>query len=1437
LTLDEPPEPADVSEELVVYGHLIAAVLSVLTFCLASREGFTPLNSRTLVSSSSLPITQEYKSLAERNGKEEILPSRPVADPDLVTPLVLELEAYMTSAGTLVVIPHSEKQRAIQRVGTGGLTPASLQNREVFIAPWGEWGRLVPPSEIETDNPLRKRAEEKWKESVISYLKDKGIISAIPTDDHKKCVLQEAIEQGEWLNVEIWLRPLTDLSMGDLHRILWPEALLFLRSSEGDKRAALPIKENPDFWKMVFDDPEYVQLAWGKLASLVTTLDIADDSKKTAELDAGAEWWNVPSAVQWSLQWYKGREERAKKIKEHVEEKQRRELAEIRNREERALMADKGKGKFGAEAKQGPVYPTPPDGAASILNGGPASTSSTGATDVSTAFNAGSTGMDLDWPSEPTANNNDHMIPRRETDLFGDTEMDLLMKVTEDDFDFFDNEPDFGEVEVGSGGMDLDVGGLSGGLMDIGSGNSDLRMGTPPPVQNSVFTAPSTQKPERNKKRSRMVAPPELKEIPPMPENQVRTPPLSPHRAIGLLVPGYQPPSTNGINFTPPASGGGFKKPSITLTRTQKPPPPRRRSSMYSPIMFTESVDIVDQKYALGGRFFLSEPPHLGDEQSGKDVTKINRPQNLKRKRRTGAPSSVLTASTTPAIGDTPDDYDDDTSSSEWESEESDVDDSTEDEAYHTSPGQKAPMQQLGFLGWGKKRKYPSESGAMDIDTPEGFPQRRDVAIGVDGEVDIIPELAPPPWQRMQPEPVDESLVGAFEDISLTSEALALTSLADTEFQEVATVLAGQVTGWAHASWSGKNETSGDDEEDEETNLIRRRSGRDQTLVEDAVKALFKEGAVVRCNLGTYAAIADSIQEPPPIPPPPPLGHLLGGRGPQALKPNLSQRRNKPTDDITGKNEDVFMVPPPHIRLQRGDNVLEMLAPALYFWETFSLAPISGGKNVISFCFYPGSSAMMEGADLLLERVSSSYEAGRFGVHVRGSIDGIVENGLIGVDIPPNEPKNYENGMKALYGAIESFGSVLAHGVADEGMNCVIYVVNPFSHPAALVDICTSFVRMQRVYEASIATLPEAKPNHLALQIVPASFVAHKLGGVMRVGVVHRLAVEVYTRCIPTDPGIDYAEAKRAASPPIQLARPIPEKIEFRLTTEPSPALLKENQLLHIAYSQSLDERWVSVAWSDNTGSVQKTAIINLGRRNCGVLRAFDEVLTEIWDTTVELIKYPAVRWRLAITKVCATTMPQDEIDKWKSLVKTHERVSATYLLSADLNCPVRIQELLLPEMKMDGFWPQTGFYSTPPVVNTPTPGATGPGSIVSPDASAATPGGPDALPELDPEAELLDARDESWGVVLAHTFPVRGEVETSRRSARPTGLLVRREDAWKVVVMVHVVEGGGKEVVREVLRTWRGLGVLGGFVGGRPGVPWMLSWCQRVEEVVARVM
>jgi hypothetical protein len=1449
LTSDGPDEmdqeTDEVPEGLIMYRKMLTAVLLVVSFCLCSRDGFTPLSTKTLVSPYSLPATLEFKSESERKGEEEILPSFPVTAPEIVAPLILELEIFITSLGTLIIIPHSEKQPAIRRISTYRINLTHLMRREVFLAPWGEWGRLLPPDE--KFDPNQNKADDKWKEHVLSYLKDRGVISTTPLAGPSKSVLQETIEKGKWLYVEIWVRSLMNPSMGDLHRILWPESLIFLQAEEGDKRLALPMKNKGDvsFWRQLFDDPEYYQLAWGKLSLLLATQDREDGTGENAEYDLGSEWWDVESAVKWGQEWLKGREERAQKINENTEVRKKRDLAESWDDKEMPKVVDKGKGRMGQDNKtSGGVYPTPPDVA--VVAASLASTSSIGAAEMSSVFPAGmGSVVETHWAGTRGASGSiSHPNIGPEAELFGEEmdDMDTLMKVTDDDFDFFDgpgfeNKTDDKRVV---GGMDIDEDADPMDIQDVQTidmepGMTDVQMEIPliltetPSNVATHLLQPPTANSSEDKQQPTETMPTDAPDIPTETENQVRTPPLSPHRAIKLLVPGYSTALVNGASFTPPASG---KTPSAASTVIGPTPTglSKRRTSMYSPIMFTETVELADRKYAPGGRFFIPERTE-NEECKGEDATKPNQSLGLKRKRK-GVPSRLTVFPTTQKPGGAEVD-DTAQSGNEWEdsSEESDADDMTEtDESkYHTSPD-RASVQQLGFLNWtGRKRKWLKDDSDIDIDSPS-VSQQHDVSIGADSEVEVMPEIMPEPWKNMQPDEMQESLVGIFEDLRLRNQALTIATLGETEFNNVAITLSHQVAGWMHTSWSRNHESIGEDGDDSGTILIQRRCGQDRAIVEDTVKSLFKEAAVVRCNLETYAAIADSIPEPPPLPPPPPLGHF--SRNTQTLKPNVSQRRNKDGGDSIAKRWDIFHIPPPHVVVQRGDNILEMLPPALHFWETFSLAPISGGKNVISCCIHPASGALEEGADFLLDRISSSYEAGRFGVHVRAQIDGVVKNGLVPVNIPKDSPRSYEIGTKAILSRIESFGSVLAHGVADEGMNIVVYVINPFEHPSALVDICTAFVRMQIVYEASISTIPHAKPNHLALQIVPSKFVAHKLGCVLRIGIVHRLAVEVYSRCIQTDTDISYADAQcaPAPAPAIQLAKSIPKNIEFRLTPDPSPALLKENQLLHVAYSQSIDERWVAVAWSDNTGSLQKTAVVNLGRRNTNILKPFSDIMKEIWDITTDLIKYPAVKWRLCFTKI--GPMPEDEVTAWRAMVRTHDRITAAYLISADISTPYRLTELL-PELKMENFSTQANI-NTSPAANTPTPGP--PSSVLSPDTTASTPGASDSNTELDSDAELVDVSDDSWGVILAHSLPRTNDLADGTRG-RVSGLLLRRsggEDGggWKVVVRMSVLDGGGKDLVKEIIEIWRGLGIIGTFQGGRPGIPWMLGWCHDVLKI-----
>ncbi|CUS12969.1 unnamed protein product [Tuber aestivum] len=1165
LTDDPLEEPKE--DRLLPYKQFLAAVLSSISFNLSLHSGYTSLNIRTLVSPSSLvPRVTELKE-----DKEDLLPSSPITLPGLLRPSVLALEAYLTTSGTLLVTPHTHVQAALRRVSSSLSSP--LDKRDVFIAPWGEWGRLV------SEEGLKIGArEERWKTSVREYLQDCGILSAPNRQWGEKSVLEEAIDEGRWRRVEIWV-PIKDHpseGMGMLVNILWPDALLFLRTSESDTNGLRSEGEGEDcdaFWGKVFDAPEYARFASGRLSR-----SLAVGLKGKREL--GTEWWDIPSAVDWAEEWMEGKEDREKVVMARREEKRLRQEQERIKREAEAEKEQqskasepvldvkeeanvKGKLKVLDEAKKdglvaggnAGVYPTPPDGGQqqqqqqqppqqlpgpSVNPGSGAPNTTSNATSTTVA-----TDMDLDWigvmPDAvpgPVRKQSDATGGvalaggTGEADLFGgDMDEDMFGEgVTEDDFAFFDNNP--GQLEgFGGGGSagDVDMG------LDVdfgGGGTVDLAMESPEvAMKEDILTLVNTpgmpiQRIDQSAEESRPAEPSASDKT----EPHIQTPPLSPRGAFRLLVPDYASnPTRSSQHLTPPTTVSAMKTPQKNggyAPLSGGVSEAKRRMSLYSPITFTTKVEMADRKYAPGGRFFLPESTKEKEQkelEKEQNITTIG----LKRKRAGSMfmRSMVVEEAPVPEVAEVVlgdedavmDDSDGAVGEREDESEfysgdetssESDADDETDEEeeepgggAYYTSP---VAMAYGGSIARRKrKRAYEDEDQEMELAPPISDSTKRDVAVGADGEVEVPGEMAPPPWEVMIPDTTESNLVGIFSNISLETEAISLAGLGDNEFAAVSRLVRDQIVYGTTKPLGDLMEVSGVEttveDDDEEWCAIRQRRGKDEGVVEDAVKSLFGKTGVARCTLETYVAIADAVIEPPPL-----LGRAAAMRPiPQPRRGGIaSALAKRPEVEV---NTAVFKLPPPHVHIHRAESALEILPPALHFWETFGFGPCSGAKNVIAFCLHPDSRSMEEAADAFLERVSGAYESGRYGVHVRAKLDEVVENGGYGVQ---------GRDIKAVIEAMEDFGSVLA-SVADEGCNIVVYVVNPFEHPSALVDICVGFSKMKKVYESRLGGI---KGNNLVLQVVRASFLARKMGAV-GTGQAEwaRLAAEVYNRCAPSD--------------------------------------------------------------------------------------------------------------------------------------------------------------------------------------------------------------------------------------------------------------------------------------------------------------------------------
>ncbi|KAJ5081590.1 hypothetical protein NUU61_009854 [Penicillium alfredii] len=544
------------------------------------------------------------------------------------------------------------------------------------------------------------------------------------------------------------------------------------------------------------------------------------------------------------------------------------------------------------------------------------------------------------------------------------------------------------------------------------------------------------------------------------------------------------------------------------------------------------------------------------------------------------------------------------------------------------------------------------------------------------------------------------------------------------------------------------------------------------------------------------------------------------------------------------RNGSISKVGAPHVRVRRGKDFLEALPPAVSFWETFGLEPAHGPKHISAYCIHPHAATKTAGA--FLDRFGLIYQSCSFGSHSRGEKSMSFEQGMRLWD---SESSRYGFMMQSLKGILEELGNDLFQYPPSTD-NCVVYIINPFPQAAALADICAAFWRLFQQLVADAERRQARRVNELVLQIIPMDFVTSEDSMVVPSQAEYlNLALEVYSRCRPDDANFN----PLLCAPPVLLSDPLPKAINFRLVPEKGSPL-QDGRSLHIACSKSLTQRWISVAWSDGSGTLQKTMSYCLRYRNSGVARAVFEVRNEIWATTKHILDQFQARWKVLL--VATESMDLDDVEAWASFAEQHNKIRPGSLELTILTTST-IPDLILgppvSAMSMAVFNPQYSF--TP--VSTPNPSA----SIASPEQSgnAATPtsGGPaaynaltptDTSLETDSESVLADICDESWVAILSHRLNSSPHL-TELRPALASGYLLRRKgatDSEGVFAMaVNLIysqrpPASHDNILKETLEMYRDLASLARAKGMRSvqgnTLPWHVATALRAQELLSYV-
>ncbi|KAJ1338401.1 mediator of RNA polymerase II transcription subunit 13 [Microdochium nivale] len=514
------------------------------------------------------------------------------------------------------------------------------------------------------------------------------------------------------------------------------------------------------------------------------------------------------------------------------------------------------------------------------------------------------------------------------------------------------------------------------------------------------------------------------------------------------------------------------------------------------------------------------------------------------------------------------------------------------------------------------------------------------------------------------------------------------------------------------------------------------------------------------------------------------------------------------------KPSNLFQIPTPRFDLRRNESKLSVVPSAISFWESLGLSPSQGAKDISAINIFPNFGGLPEDALIFVDRMRSMYESLKLGSLNRLTSNSDFEDGLVAI-----EPETHLDGLtesSTILGAsLFDQAAKLAKSLAATTAQKTNFVVFFFYLPevaGSLAESCIAFHHLFDAYKKVLLSKRLPIVNELVLQLVPVDIISssHSLA-VPTPFDVSRLAIELYDRCTLFDGSMP--------SPAIVLEQPPPRIIDFKLTANPSASLMRENTCLHVAYAQSVDERWITAAWTDNWGNQQMTAAYCLGRKGKSIATAFSDVAHEIWETTRELMATWKIHWRIMLAK-CGV-MDQHEIDIWSGLAQGDSRVTASLTLITVETDPSL--QILPPPSKVPNVAP-TGFYTTP--VSTPQAGIMSPEQSGNPPTplrenaatSAATPGGPtDGNTDFDADASLVDVTDQTWGAVLAHRLN-NSTSATDLNPALVSGYLVKRsgprsEDPPAVMEVNLVYTDNNprayETLMRELLTYYRGLTTL----------------------------
>ncbi|KIW63042.1 hypothetical protein PV04_09920 [Phialophora macrospora] len=542
----------------------------------------------------------------------------------------------------------------------------------------------------------------------------------------------------------------------------------------------------------------------------------------------------------------------------------------------------------------------------------------------------------------------------------------------------------------------------------------------------------------------------------------------------------------------------------------------------------------------------------------------------------------------------------------------------------------------------------------------------------------------------------------------------------------------------------------------------------------------------------------------------------------------------------------VTRIKPSQICVKRIERPLTANISILNFWDTLNLQPANGPKDVTAFCIHPRPANIRDGSLNLLQRLSDSYATCALGTHNIGHLPDVTDDGLISWNADGVGEHN-------LLQSTTMVGNALAAATSISG-TVVVYMVSRGESPTAYLEMCIAFYNL---FESFSKTRTNSLGvSDLQLQVIPQGFIANEETLVIRPQTAYlKLAIEVYNRLPP----LDLAGHPSACGSAVVLSRS-ENTVRLQLSPTYVSPLEKNGPCLHLAYSMSLDKKWLAAVWTDELGQIALSMSYCSHVRKSGRRRPRHEIFKEMWEVSQDLMSKVRGTWRLAVVR--HGYYEPAEILEWHQIVDLSPAPQKQCLL---LLLSIQLQpELAVLPPPVQGKGPLVGMhnqYGTP--VSTPQASMTSPDQVVpatptpggSSFVNASTPPDPGFDPNAESDLRVFDPSEESWGIILPYGAN-QSRSMTELNPSHITGFLLKRrgprgEDGYNMIeisLVRSITQTTNKpneitadESLEDMIKQYRGLVTLGASRGcvdpNRECLPWHIATAIRGARILEQAI